>query len=63
MKVLGRYQLPVIIGDVRNSTTNLRYCCVSHVKVAKKVNPKRSPLKDFFSISLIVYLYEMMDVY
>ena len=34
--------------DVRNNTTDLRHCCTSHVKVVKKVNPKRSPLKDFF---------------
>lgn len=33
------------------------------MKVGERVYPKRAPLENFFSISLIVYLYEMMDVY
>ena len=35
------------------------------MKAVKRVNPKPSHLKErhFFSISLILYLYEMMDVH
>lgn len=46
-----------------NNTTSHRHCCMSHMKVGERVNPKRAPLENFFSISLTVYLYEMMDVY
>ena len=40
------------------------YNMINVIKVAKRVNPKSSHQKEknFFSISLILYLYEMMDV-
>ena len=35
-----------------------------YMRVVKRVNPKvLITRKNFFSISLILYLYEMMDVY
>ena len=39
--------------------------CILHIKVVKRVNPKSAHHKEkvFFSISLILYLCEMMDVH
>jgi len=41
------------------------YCCKLHMAVVKRVNPKSSQQKEktFYSISLLLYLHEMMDVH
>ena len=69
MKVLQRYKLLIIrqisARDVMYNIINIINCFMLCMKVVKRGNPKSSHHKEkiFFSFSLILYLYEMMDVH
>ena len=44
---------------------SISFYCVLYMKIVKRVNPKSSHHKKkyYFSISLILYLYEMIDIH
>ena len=54
------YKINKYHGNNVQHHTSDQQCCVSHMKVAKRVNPKSSHQKEnTFSISLILYLLMM----
>ena len=64
MNAVKRYNIPVISSsDAIYSMTNIISTIVCYMKVVKRVNPMSSHHKEFFSIYLISYLYEMIDVF
>ena len=68
MKAVKMYKLSVIrqIGmmDVMfNMISKQQHCCMLYMKVVESKSQEFSPQIKFFSISLILCLYEMMDVH
>ena len=46
---------------VQTFSDKIHNCCMLYMRVDKRVDPKCFHHNNFFSISLILFLYEMMD--